>query len=67
MAEARKKSARRPTMRRLPAAKQKRLDNLMSKSNDGLLNQAEHDELQDLVRQTQELALENARRLAKRS
>jgi hypothetical protein len=51
-------------LRRLTAAKQKRLDALMAKSNDGTLTGAEGQELRALVREAEEVMLDNARRLA---
>jgi Cro/C1-type HTH DNA-binding domain len=49
---------------RLPAGKQQRLDVLMAKNNDGRLTRAEQGELQDLVREAEQITLENARMLA---
>ncbi len=51
-------------LRRLATAKQKRLDTLMAKSNDGKLTSAERHELQTLVREAEEIMLANARQLA---
>ena len=48
----------------LPVDKQKQLDALMDKNNEGKLTRNERRELQDLVRQTQEITLHNARILA---
>ena len=56
--------APRRQLRRLSAAKQKRLDALMSKSNDGTLSKAEGQELRALVREAEEIMLDNARQLA---
>ncbi len=53
-------------LRRLPAAKQRRLDELMIGNNEGRLAPAEREELRDLVRETEEIALNNARKLASR-
>jgi hypothetical protein len=53
-------------MRRLSAAKQRRLDELMAGHNEGRLTAARRKELQGLVRETEEIALDNARRLARR-
>jgi|SRR6266852_962976 len=55
---------RRARLRHFPASKQKRLDLLMTKNNDGRLTRAEQSELQSLVREAEELTLENARTLA---
>ncbi len=51
-------------LRRLTAAKQRRLDALMTGNNEGRLTPAEHKELQGLVREAEAIALSNARRLA---
>jgi hypothetical protein len=51
-------------LRRLAAAKQKRLDALMAKSNEGTLTNAEKRELRTLVREAEEILLDNARQLA---
>jgi hypothetical protein len=51
-------------LRRLAAAKQKRLDALMGKSNNGTLTNAEAAELRTLVREAEEIMLDNARQLA---
>ena len=51
-------------LRRLAAKKQKRLDTLMARSNEGLLTSAEKQELRTLVREAEEIMLDNARRLA---
>jgi hypothetical protein len=51
-------------MKSLPAAKQKRLDALMARNNDGRLTASERLELRELVREAGEMALGNARVLA---
>ena len=51
-------------LRRLTAAKQRRLDELMTGNNEGRLTPAERKELQGLVREAEAIALSNARRLA---
>jgi len=56
--------APRRKLSRLSAAKQKRLDSLMAKSNDGTLTKAEGQELRVLVREAEEIMLDNARHLA---
>ena len=48
-------------LKKLSAGKQKRLDVLMAKNNDGLLTKNERYELQALVREVEELSLQNAR------
>lgn len=47
-----------------PFAKQRRLDILMEKNNEGKLTATEREELQTLVREAEEMTLANARRLA---
>lgn len=51
-------------LRRLSAAKQHRLDALMTGNNEGRLTPGERQELQGLVREAEEIALSNARKLA---
>lgn len=51
---------------RLPTVKQDRLDNLMTKNNEGELSVAEQQELQDLVTEAEAVALRNARILKQR-
>jgi hypothetical protein len=51
-------------LRRFPGAKQKRLDSLMARNNEGHLTPAERKELQALVREAEALTLANARVLA---
>jgi hypothetical protein len=53
-------------LRRLSDAKQLRLDELMGANNEGRLTPAQRKELQGLVRETEEISLHNARRLASR-
>ena len=53
-------------LRRLSAAKQLRLDELMAGQNEGRLTAAQTKELRGLVRETEEITLDNARRLASR-
>src|ERR1700730_2442397 len=48
-------------LRHLSAAKQQRLDALMTGNNKGRLRSAERQEVDDLVRQAEEIALSNAR------
>jgi hypothetical protein len=52
------------TLYRLAAAKQKRLDTLMTKNNAGQLTGGEREELRTLVREAEEMILANARILA---
>ena len=49
---------------KLSDEKQRRLGKLMDKNNEGKLTRKEQDELQELVRETQEITLHNARVLA---
>jgi hypothetical protein len=51
------------SLQRLPTQKQKRLDVLMGKNNRGSLSDTEREELQGLVREAEEITLENARQL----
>jgi hypothetical protein len=51
-------------LRRLATGKQKRLDTLMAKNNEGRLNDAERQELQELAGEAEEIMLDNARQLA---
>jgi Cro/C1-type HTH DNA-binding domain len=51
-------------LRRLGAAKEKRLHALMNKNNDGALTRREYRELQELVREAEEITLSNAKALA---
>jgi hypothetical protein len=55
---------RKEKLRRLPAARQKRLDALMAKNSEGRMTRAEQDELRGLVREAEEITLANARILA---
>src|SRR5262249_22380352 len=51
-------------LRRLAAARQRRLDTLMARNNDGRLSVAERAELGQLVREAEAITLHNARVLA---
>jgi hypothetical protein len=55
---------RKAQLRRLSAAKQKRLDFLMGKNNEGRLTNAERGELEALVAEAEDITLTNARVLA---
>lgn len=55
----------RPRLRHLPRQNQKRLDELMERNNNGGISHAERRELKGLVREAEEIALDNARTLAK--
>jgi hypothetical protein len=52
-------------LRRFSAAKQKRLDTLLTKNTEGKLAKGEAAELRALVREAEEMTLTNARILAK--
>jgi hypothetical protein len=52
-------------LEKLSAEKQRRLDVLMRKNNEGKLSKREQAELERLVRETQEITLHNARILAR--
>ncbi len=54
----------RKKLRRMTAAKQKRLEALMAGNNEGQLTDAERQELRALVREAEEIMLDNARHLA---
>ena len=54
----------RPKLRRFSAAKHRRLEALMTKNNDGALSSPEAEELRTLVREAEEMTVENARSLA---
>ena len=59
-----KNAQRRGKVRRLSGAKQRRLDVLMEKNNQGRVNEEERKELRALVREVEDLTLENARGFA---
>jgi hypothetical protein len=56
----------RPRLRRMGAARQRRLDALMAANNEGNLTPAERAELRALVAEAEGMTLENARALAGR-
>ena len=51
-------------IRRISAERQHRLDYLMDKNNEGQLSDAEQEEFQAMVRELEQLTIDNARRLA---
>ncbi len=53
-----------PRLQRFPAAKQRRLDQLLEKNSEGTITPKEKAKLQELVAQAEQLMVENARRLA---
>lgn len=55
---------RRIDLTRLPAQRQRRMDDLMARNNNGDLADGELEELRELVREAEALTLANARRLA---
>ena len=54
-------------IRRISADKQRRLDYLMDKNNEGQLSEAEQEEFQAMVRELEQLTIDNARRLAEQT
>jgi hypothetical protein len=52
-------------LEKLPAEKQRRLDELMRKNNEGQLTKRQQTELRQLVAETQKITLHNARVLAR--
>jgi hypothetical protein len=58
-----KKSAP-PKLAKFPAAKQRRLDQLLEKNSDGTITDREKAKLQQLVTEAEELMVTNARQLA---
>jgi hypothetical protein len=53
-----------PKVQRFPAAKQRRLDQLLEKNSEGTISVKEKANLEQLVAEAQELMVANARRLA---
>jgi hypothetical protein len=53
-----------PKIERFPAAKQRRLDQLLDKNSEGTITDKEKIKLQQLVAEAEELMIANARRLA---
>lgn len=54
-----------PRIRKLPAAKQRRLDRLLEKNSEGTITTKEKAALEHLVAEAEELMVANARQLAK--
>ena len=54
-----------PKLKRLPAAKQQRMDDLLEKNREGTITAAEKTKLEGLVAEAEQLMVENAKRLAK--
>lgn len=53
-----------PTVERLPAAKQRRLDRLLEKNSEGTITPQEKAKLEQLVTEAEQLMVANAKRLA---
>ncbi len=53
-----------PRLRKFPAAKQRRLDQLLEKNSEGTITTKERATLEQLVAEAEELMVANARRLA---
>jgi hypothetical protein len=54
-----------PTVKKLPAAKQRRLDELLEKNSEGTITPAEKTRLAHLVAEAEQLMVANARLLAR--
>lgn len=54
-----------PRLEKFPAAKQRRLDQLLDKNSEGTITPKEKAKLDQLVAQAEQLMVANARRLAK--
>lgn len=52
-----------PRIKKLPVARQRRMDALLEKNSEGKITSAERQELEELVTQAERLMVENARRL----
>ena len=53
-----------PRIKKLPAVKQRRLDELLEKNSEGSITTAEKTRLEKLVSEAEQLMIENAQRLA---
>jgi hypothetical protein len=53
-----------PRLKKLPTAKQQRMDDLLERNREGAITTAERAKLQRLVREAEQLMVENAKRLA---
>ncbi len=58
------KSTSPPKVERFPAAKQRRMDELLDKNNDGTITPRETRRLEQLVAEAENLAIANAKRLS---
>jgi len=54
-----------PKLEKLPAAKQRRLDELLEKNSEGTITSRERMRLEQLVAEAEQLMIANAKRLAK--
>lgn len=54
----------RPKLKKLPAARQKRMDELLERNREGAITPAEKAKLKELVAEAEQLMAENAKRLA---
>jgi hypothetical protein len=54
-----------PTVKKLPAAKQRALDELLEKNSEGTITAADRTRLERLVAEAEELMVANAKRLAR--
>jgi len=53
-----------PKLKKLPTAKQQRMDDLLERNREGAITAAEKAKLQELVAEAEQLMVENAKRLA---
>ena len=53
-----------PRLKKLPSAKQQRIDDLLDRNREGTITAAEKVKLQALVAEAEQLMVENAKRLA---
>ena len=53
-----------PKLKKLPAAKQQRMDHLLERNREGDITSAEKAKLKQLVEEAEQLMVENAKRLA---
>jgi len=59
------KKAAPPKVKKFPAAKQRRLDQLLEKNSEGTISSAEKDRLEQLVAEAERLTVANAQSLAR--
>jgi hypothetical protein len=53
-----------PKLKKLPAAKQRRLDHLLERNSEGTITPSDKAELERLVAEAEQVMVENAKRLA---